>query len=105
MNINETGVYHFSANSTYDTYYFIYENNFDVFRVTKNLLKTNYRIFYNSKSEWSFSIELYANRTYILVVTTAYARLEVIFVTRVIGINSITFNKISRLFSFISRVK
>ena len=97
MIVNKTGYYHFSTNSTHEAYNFIYENNFDIFYVTKNLLETNYRENSLPKHGWSFSVQLYANRTYILVVTTVSPKLEETFVVRIIGVNYVTFNRIHNI--------
>ncbi|CAF1193465.1 unnamed protein product [Adineta steineri] len=95
INVIESGYYIFTSNSTMNTYGFMYENDFNVFRHRKNLLledNTN-----GCNGQFKISIQLHTNTTYVFLVTTYHPNVTGNYSLLVFGPNNITLNPINNL--------
>ena len=93
INVSETGDYSISSNSIMDTYGFIYENNFDVFNLTKNLIGTNDDN--GCDGQFKLTKQLRVKTRYILIVTTYYRNKFGPFSVVVMGPKNVSINRIS----------
>jgi hypothetical protein len=94
----ETGNYSFGSISTIETYGYIYNDSFDPFDPTKNLvLQDGYGC-----GIYKFQLITYlqANTTYVLVVTTFFPNVQGNFLVHVTGPNNVTLNHTSEYLSF-----
>ncbi len=98
VKVIETGNYSLGSNSTIDTYGYIYNNSFDPFHLTMNLLIENDQSYGNN--QFKLVTPLQVNTTYILVVTTYSPNVTGKFSVLVIGPNNVIFNHISKYLSF-----
>ncbi len=90
VNVDIIGFYSFSSKSSFDTYSYIYKDNFNSLDPLNNLLSQDD----NSCNDKQFKliIELYTNTTYILVVTTYYPAKTGQFSILVFGPNNVKLN-------------
>ena len=93
INVSETSDYSISSNSIMDTYGFIYENNFDVFNLTKNLIETNDDN--GCDGQFKLTKQLRIETRYILIVTTFDPNRFETFSVVVIGSKNVSINRIS----------
>ncbi len=101
VNVDETSTYSFDSNSTIITYGYLYEDNFDPFDPTKNLLtQSNYSC---GGFHFQFAAHLQFNTTYVLVVTTFEANVQGEFSVFVIGPNNVSLNHTSEYLYIIAR--
>jgi hypothetical protein len=94
VNVDITGFYSFSSKSSFDTYSYIYKDNFNPLDPLNNLLSQDD----NSCNDKQFKLifELYTNTTYILVVTTYYPAKTGPFSILVFGPNNVKLNNNSK---------
>ena len=93
INVSETSDYGIISN-TMAIYGFMYENNYDVFNLTNNLIGTNYADngYY---SQFKLTKQLRVETRYILIVTTYFPNRSGPFSVLAIGPKSVSFNRIS----------
>lgn len=98
IDTNESGMYGFEMNSTEKIYAYIYENEFDPFNPTKNLLvETNYTC---SMHTFQLIVHLVTNITYELVVTTYDSNVQGPFSVLVLGPNYVRINRTGKFLSY-----
>ena len=93
INVSETGDYSISSSSTIDTYGYIYENNFDVFNLTKNLIAENDDN--GCDGQFKLTKQLRVETRYILIAETYFPNRSRPFSVLVIGPKNVSFNRIS----------
>lgn len=94
INVSETGGYSIISNSTMNTYGYIYENNFDVFNLTKNLIAEDDESGCDDH-QFKLTKQLRVETRYILIVTTFDPNRFETFSVVVIGPKNVSFNRIS----------
>ncbi len=94
VNVGITGFYSFSSKSSFDTYSYIYKDNFNTLYPLNNILSQDD----NSCNDKQFKliVELYANTTYILVVTTYHPAQIGQFSILIFGPNNVKLNHNSK---------
>jgi hypothetical protein len=92
VNVVESGCYGLSSNSTIDTDGYIYEDSFDPFNPTRNLLSQNNDNL--NDTQFKFIIHLQVNTTYVLVVTMGYPIVKEAFSIVLSGPNNVNLNRI-----------
>jgi hypothetical protein len=98
VNVQETGNYSFGSISSIETYGYIYNNSFDPFNPTKNLvLQDGYGC---GIYQFQLTARLQLNTTYVLVVTTFFPNVQGNFSVHVTGPNNVRLNRISEYLYF-----
>lgn len=92
--VSETGDYSITINSTFNTCGYIYNNSFDVFNLTKNLIVEDDNSGYEKQFEFVKTLQI--NIIYILIVTTYVPRNLGNFSLLIIGSKHVSFNRISK---------
>jgi hypothetical protein len=98
VNVQETGNYSFGSISNIQTYGYIYEDSFDPFNPTQNLLSQDG--YGCGMYKFQFTTWLQVNTTYVLVVTTFFPNVQGNFSVHVIGPNNVSLNRTSEYFCF-----
>jgi hypothetical protein len=92
VNVVEDGIYNLSSNSTMDTCGYLYNDTFNPFKPSTNLLvRDDDR---NGGYQFRLTICLRANTTYLLLVTTYYRNTVGPFSIIVSGPNNVDLNRI-----------
>ncbi len=101
ITVGTTGLFYFDINSTIDTYLYLYQNNFDLFNRSKNLLSWNERNcpMINTQLKGHLMI----NETYVLIVMASGREETSKFSITSYGHSEIVFNSMSEFFFFISK--
>lgn len=92
VSVQENNTYRFDNNSTMINYGYIYEDSFDPYNPTKNLLSQSN--FTCGGFLFQFTTYLEMNKMYILVVTTFESGVYGEFTVLVYGSNNVTLNRI-----------
>ncbi|CAF1044965.1 unnamed protein product [Adineta steineri] len=91
MNVSNSHMYRFDSNSSIILYGYIYENNFNRFNPTLNLItQSNYSC---GGYQFELTAYLHFNITYILVLTTFHSNIQGSFQLIIYGSNNITLNR------------
>jgi hypothetical protein len=93
VKVFESGYYTFQSDSTMDTYGYIYKNKFDPLNPLENLLSINDDG--GSYFQFRLDIRLFADMTYVLVVTTYESLRTGEFSISVFGNNTVTLEHLS----------
>jgi hypothetical protein len=94
LNVTESGYYSIMSNSTINTYGYIYNNSFDTFNPTMNLVKEDDNS--GCDGQFKFMIQLQKNTSYTLVVTTYSENVTGVFWVVIYGPNNVSFTRISK---------
>jgi hypothetical protein len=94
VNVGITGFYSFSSNSSFDTYSYIYKENFNPLDPLNDLLSQDDNSCNNK--QFKLIVELYTNITYILVVTTYHPATTGQYSILVFGPNNVKLNNNSK---------
>jgi hypothetical protein len=97
MTASMTGTYIFISDSTMDTYGYFYNDSFDPFYPTRNLIASNDDS--NSAGQFLINVILQFERRYILVVTTYTARVKGRFLIKAVGPTSLNLTSINQIIS------
>jgi hypothetical protein len=100
VNVITSGSYTFSSNSSFHTYGYLYTDHFHPFNPSENLLSRDGVGCYNN--QFKLVAPLQSNATYVLVVTTSDPSVTGEFSIIVLGMNNITFNRISKYLYFVN---
>jgi len=100
VNVITSGSYSFSSNSSVDTYGYFYKDHFNPFNPSENLLSQDDDGCDNN--QFKLVAYLQSNATYVLVVTTYFSNRTGKFSIIALGINNITFNRISEYLYFVN---
>lgn len=92
INVNESGLYMFSRNSTVPTYARVYKNTFDPFNKDKNLYFENDAELNNT--QFKFIIHLQVSTIYILLVLTNDSNVKTDFLVIVSGPSTVKINRL-----------
>ncbi|CAF3536877.1 unnamed protein product [Adineta steineri] len=91
INVENSSIYRFDSNSSIILYGYLYENNFNPFNPTDNLItQSNYSC---GAYQFQFTAYLHFNITYILVLTTFHSNVQGPFSLIIYGSNNITLNR------------
>jgi hypothetical protein len=93
VNVITSGSYSFSSNSNVDAYGCFYKDHFNPFNPSENLLSQDDEGCDNN--QFKLVAYLQSNATYVLVVTTYFSNRTGKFSIIALGMNNITFNRIS----------
>jgi hypothetical protein len=101
VNVDETGYYILESNSNVDTYGYIYEDNFNPFNPSENLLLEHDESC--DSHHFKLTAVLQASTTYMLAVTTYYPNVTGAFSIVTYGLNTIHLSRTSKyLYNFIN---
>jgi hypothetical protein len=99
VNVNETGSYSLGSSGSVDTYGYIYKDKFDPYNPFENLLSQNDEGCGNN--QFKLITYLQSSTTYILVVTTYYAKRTGAFSIFVFGPNNVSLKHISKYLYYV----
>ncbi len=94
VNVITSGSYTFSSDSSVDIYGYLYTDHFNPFNLSENLLSEDK--FGCGNTQFKLVYYLQSNATYVLVVTTYEPSVTSEFSIIALGMNNITFNRISK---------